>query len=1143
MSGTDRQIEDEPSRDNHGKENASRALADDAAAWVPSRSSNESALSQSARTAAVNESTSKAQVDSQLWQSGSGADYSKSKDSSAKQGITDAIKAGYYESESKAVAKKLDDTTSKVLPAVKLEGDYQDNYKTFKAEDASLTKQQIKDAAGSSYGSSERLTFDKKFNEPLYQQESNVNRALPAEAFEKMHSQSYAVADSAAGKSLKEIGSSVASGAEQAAVNVYKDAAGAALAGNENGKYSYLRKDGEVATHADYAYLNREARAINDYGVPEKSKGGIADYGSLNKETFKTLEYRNSGAEAMKAIDYGTQFKSDYSKTLEYRSQEISDLSGKWGSAEKYGSVEKFDKQNFGSYGESSSLANKIPSGLREMVDRSGSDSLSGKIIEGISADSSAKKYPYGTEVASSAGVGLAGGQLANILANNPKETLGQANNADGRSTEGRVQNLPYAGERNTIDGAGKLTDNATQSRAAESHEGSHVQDARPAQSGSAVPEQGAGRMPVSQATRPEINDYQTGNASRTNNPVENHREAPAAGTAANPTARPEANSASPAHSENARTEIARNESQASQQTRSENLARALSANESQPGLSTQSKLEQLAAAAAIAAHEAARAAVSSRVEAPQQPANATANQGLARDSQQSGRGAESPMSLKVAGESASGKAAGAEVATSTRAAGSELAAVARVISQTAAELTASTKATATNASELSAAAKVTSQAVGEHAGAIKATALNGAELSASNRLSGMIVAEAALSTRNAGQHSINAEINAANIKAQALDSRNGSTNNAAGQRGDAASIMSGSGRAPLPGSQIAGNRGDIGVAGKPGPTAAGTSGAFNGAIGMRGSDAVLGGRTIGNVRTAASDLSGGKRYFTGAEIGLLIAAVGIAKARMDSRTNKIDGKGEAEGDAAIKASRQFSIADGARRFPGRELTLSALLAITGATKFRDIDHTLGMRSHECTVRIERTVGSFKKKDQIEISLPQLAAPEPNGDEKSSSEDGFLNFLPAAPALLKALRKKDNDDEARVEKGKDSDNTPSTPKIPVLRYRRIHQIAAGESLVSIAESQLKDANLAWLIADINAAKLTERRVDGKRVVEVLEGQKLELPLAHEIAAFYRRHDSEADPDNLVTIVVEPEFDQDRIEQHLNEVLGLARGAF
>ncbi len=123
------------------------------------------------------------------------------------------------------------------------------------------------------------------------------------------------------------------------------------------------------------------------------------------------------------------------------------------------------------------------------------------------------------------------------------------------------------------------------------------------------------------------------------------------------------------------------------------------------------------------------------------------------------------------------------------------------------------------------------------------------------------------------------------------------------------------------------------------------------------------------------------------------------------------------------------------------------------------MDHALQVRSIEHSVRIERSVGSLKK-ETTEMILPQIANPESSDKDMSKLDNQFIGLLPAAQAFVRARRKNDADDEeTKLEEDKENKDTTNI-KIPVLFYRRVHQIFAGESLVSIAESKLKDANLA-----------------------------------------------------------------------------------
>lgn len=336
---------------------------------------------------------------------------------------------------------------------------------------------------------------------------------------------------------------------------------------------------------------------------------------------------------------------------------------------------------------------------------------------------------------------------------------------------------------------------------------------------------------------------------------------------------------------------------------------------------------------------------------------------------------------------------------------------------------------------------------------------------------------------------------------------------------------------------------------------------------GIIGNAAIIGGRAIGNVNGAAGDSalgakgaarairSEGGRYLTGVEIGLLIAAVGIAKARNDARATKPGEAGAKEfnthkGFLTEKGSRITELTANVRRFPGKEITLSAMLAITGAAGKQN-DQTQGIigRSLDFNVRIERSIGTqpgkTSKEDLIAAALFQQKESDPPAevtDKKKQEEDDnldtqLLGLLPS-PALLRGRRKEteqkeEKEDIVNTDDSLDLGNTASA-------YRRIVKIKSEDSLVSIAERELDDASLAWLIADINFEQTTQHELEGKRVVEVVKGQDIHLPLESEIAEFYNRRDGHVDPDNLVTIVVENEINRDKLDNDLKDILGLAR---
>lgn len=105
-------------------------------------------------------------------------------------------------------------------------------------------------------------------------------------------------------------------------------------------------------------------------------------------------------------------------------------------------------------------------------------------------------------------------------------------------------------------------------------------------------------------------------------------------------------------------------------------------------------------------------------------------------------------------------------------------------------------------------------------------------------------------------------------------------------------------------------------------------------------------------------------------------------------------------------------------------------------------------------------------------------------------------------------------------------------------FRPSAVISPGQTLVSIAEHHFHDANLAWLIADLNVDQTTEHRMDGKRIVEVRSRLRLTLPVWQDVLAFYNNRPPESKPENIVTVVVSNEIDREVMHSFLGRVMGL-----
>lgn len=94
-----------------------------------------------------------------------------------------------------------------------------------------------------------------------------------------------------------------------------------------------------------------------------------------------------------------------------------------------------------------------------------------------------------------------------------------------------------------------------------------------------------------------------------------------------------------------------------------------------------------------------------------------------------------------------------------------------------------------------------------------------------------------------------------------------------------------------------------------------------------------------------------------------------------------------------------------------------------------------------------------------------------------------------------------------------------------------------EDLVKLAEHLFHEAELGWLIADLNIGQTKESYIDGKRIVELRTRQRIDLPVWQDIVEFHKSRNT-VKPENLITIVTEAEVDKEL----MNATLGLAMGA-
>ncbi len=306
-----------------------------------------------------------------------------------------------------------------------------------------------------------------------------------------------------------------------------------------------------------------------------------------------------------------------------------------------------------------------------------------------------------------------------------------------------------------------------------------------------------------------------------------------------------------------------------------------------------------------------------------------------------------------------------------------------------------------------------------------------------------------------------------------------------------------------------------------------------------------------------------GRRYLTGAEIGLLIALAGIAKKRSDDvsakaescqkNNSEVEKKAEPikkldERKASETESKELDII---KRFPGKEITVSAMIAFTGVGKGKEVDYQqAASASNMVTTQIERTLGTTVRPEKSEAKSIQTAS-TPMGampysyiaatESKSNQKYDGLDLMQLLPSVsIMRSRKKSEELDGEEEAIESQENTAAIASLQ--DERETHKIASGETLLSIAEKRFGDEKLGWLIANLNANKIKETKMENRRVVEIMIGEKLVLPTAKEIRQFHEHKDYNVPATHLVTILIERSFDRAFIDEQLSIVFGCQRGA-
>lgn len=119
----------------------------------------------------------------------------------------------------------------------------------------------------------------------------------------------------------------------------------------------------------------------------------------------------------------------------------------------------------------------------------------------------------------------------------------------------------------------------------------------------------------------------------------------------------------------------------------------------------------------------------------------------------------------------------------------------------------------------------------------------------------------------------------------------------------------------------------------------------------------------------------------------------------------------------------------------------------------------------------------------------------------------------------------------------DEDDTTNGASLSQVLRRPKWIIEAGQTLDGIAERLFSNADLGWLIADLNRALLRETYIDNKRIVELHSRQEIELPVWQDIQKFDQARKKGWNAENLITIVVERQIEREVVESVLSKVVG------
>lgn len=171
----------------------------------------------------------------------------------------------------------------------------------------------------------------------------------------------------------------------------------------------------------------------------------------------------------------------------------------------------------------------------------------------------------------------------------------------------------------------------------------------------------------------------------------------------------------------------------------------------------------------------------------------------------------------------------------------------------------------------------------------------------------------------------------------------------------------------------------------------------------------------------------------------------------------------------------------------------------------------------------------------VEIALAAAIAAAAIAKSREEKE----HALSQAEIAAKQLRELMDDDMELATPDDETSNANGRLAFPN-RPRPLYLIAHNDTLIGLAEHFYNDSAVAWLIADLNAGRVTEHIEDGRRIVELRTRQEIELPLWDEVHHFLRHSAKDFNPENLVTIINETEVDRELLDSFLSTVIGVTQ---